>query len=418
MGRLARCASLWAAAAVLGAQAPDGPDALLERIQRKMAQNLNRLPDYVCLQTVERSRRQSPAGSYQPLDTLRVEVGLVGNRELYSWPDSSGFEDKELAEMIGRGVVGTGHFALLAKHVFLSRVAEFTWKGEDLLNGRAAVRFDYQVPRNLSSYRIRVPPNEAVVGFHGSVWVAPDTLDLVRLEVRSNEIPEPLGMAEAVSIMDYARAPIGNSDFLLPQASELRLVTLSGEENRNRGEFTGCRQYRSESSLSFDEPSAQTGKPPGAPTLPPGSEIELSLDQEIDPEAAALGDSVRAVLARPLRQGQQVIAPEGAAVLGRVVRVEKQVLPFPHYIVALQFHTLDLGASQSRFLATMEDAGPAPGLIRQKKRLDPTFTRRRSARMDILVNEQQPGQGVIHWDARQQRIRRGLKMRWRVDPGR
>jgi hypothetical protein len=62
----------------------------------------------------------------------------------------------------------------------------------------------------------------------------------------------------------------------------------------------------------------------------------------------------------------------------------------------------------------MTEAGPAPGLIRQAKRLNPTFTRQRKAKMDILVREVPRGQGVLHWDAKQSRIRKALRMRWLV----
>ena len=35
--------------------------------------------------------------------------------------------------------------------------------------------------------------------------------------------------------------------------------------------------------------------------------------------------------------------------------------------------------------------------------------------MDILVREIPRGQGVLQWDAKQGRIRKGLRMRWLVD---
>ena len=63
----------------------------------------------------------------------------------------------------------------------------------------------------------------------------------------------------------------------------------------------------------------------------------------------------------------------------------------------------------------MTDVGPSPGLLRQAKRLDPTFTRQRKAKMDILVREVPRGQGVLHWDAKHGRIRKGFRMRWLVE---
>src|SRR5438552_3796427 len=51
MCRWASCALLWAA--ILSAQQDGEPDALLARIQSRVREDLARLPDYVCVQTVD-----------------------------------------------------------------------------------------------------------------------------------------------------------------------------------------------------------------------------------------------------------------------------------------------------------------------------------------------------------------------------
>jgi hypothetical protein len=66
----------------------------------------------------------------------------------------------------------------------------------------------------------------------------------------------------------------------------------------------------------------------------------------------------------------------------------------------------------------MEEVSNASGLLRQAKRLDPTFSRQRKGKLEILVREHPLGQGILHWDARQSRIRPGLKMKWVVEPER
>ncbi len=38
--------------------------------------------------------------------------------------------------------------------------------------------------------------------------------------------------------------------------------------------------------------------------------MELSLDSEIALDTAAVGDPIRAVLVRPLKDGEQILAPE------------------------------------------------------------------------------------------------------------
>jgi hypothetical protein len=60
----------------------------------------------------------------------------------------------------------------------------------------------------------------------------------------------------------------------------------------------------------------------------------------------------------------------------------------------------------------MLSAGPASGLMKQEKRFMPTFQKQRTNKMNILVREVAQGEGVLYWDARHPRIRRGLKMSW------
>ena len=146
--------------------------------------------------------------------------------------------------------------------------------------------------------------------------------------------------------------------------------------------------------------------------LPASLRIDLTLDSDVDPEKAALGDSIRAIIARPVQNAGQLIVPEGAIVHGRVVRLERADQPFDHYIVGLEFHTLETADGRVDFFATMQDAGPVPGLLRQAKHLDPVFTRKRTRRLDVLVSEKPRGEGILLWDAKHPQIRRGLKMRW------
>ena len=411
-------AILLTACAGLGAQTTP-PEGLLGRIRAKAKENLAKLPDYTCLQNVERARRVRSTEEFRAVDILRLEVGIVGDREMYAWRGSQRFSDKDVADLVGSGTIGNGNFALHVKNVFLSTAPEFTYEEETTFNGRRTYRYTYDVQQDVSSYEIRVPPKRAKVAFHGTFWVDAETYDLLRLEVDAEDIPDALGLARARDVMDYSRVPIGGSEFLLPKSSELLMVGTSGDESRNRTEFSGCRQYVGESSLRFDgEPTPST---PAAkvtapkPALPDRTALELVLEGEIDPEAAAAGDAVKAALTAPVKQGEKILVPSGTPILGRLVRIEKQALPFPHYIVGMEFHTIEAPGGAIDLSASLEKVHPAAGLIQQAKTMNPVFNARRQRRFDILVREHQRGQGVIHWDAKRRRIPAGLKMRWIVE---
>ncbi len=397
------------------AQDPD-PAALLGRIKTRAEENLRKLPDYTCAQTVERLWRDKADRPYKAIDTLRLEVALIDGQERFSWLDSRRFEEKSLADLIG-GASGTGSFALHAGSVFRPRVADFTFGGAESFRERPAFRYDYEVPRERSRYRLRVGDKEAVVAFRGSFWVSAESLDLLRLEVHAEEIPPELGLHQASDFVEYQRAQLGHSEFLLPGSSELIMVDQYGNETRNRTQYSRCRQYLAESRLVAT--SAETTPASSARTeafaLAPRTMLELALESEIEPEKTAVGDAVRAILDKPLKDGDRIVVARGASVLGRVLRVEKESRPFPHYIVALQFHSLETGDGSVAFSATMDEAGPAAGLMREQKSMNPVFTRNRAPRMNILVAETQRGQGILMWEAKRPRIPRGLRMKWMVD---
>src|SRR5262245_46878599 len=106
-------------AASLAAQENISPEALLlSRIKVRAAENLTRLPNYTCLETIERSTR-GPSGKFRLVDFIRLEVAYVDRKEMFAWPGSNNFEDQDITDLVGGGTIGNGSFALHARSVFL-----------------------------------------------------------------------------------------------------------------------------------------------------------------------------------------------------------------------------------------------------------------------------------------------------------
>jgi hypothetical protein len=377
------------------------------------------LHDFVCTQTVDRYNRASADKRWDKIDTLQFDTAFVGDRELYALAGSQRFDSRPLAAFIARGAISNGQLALLARDVFVTSTASFTYRGETEQTGRPVYEFGYDVPASDSSYHLRVGSTDAVTAFQGVFWIDRETLDLIRLEVQAYDIPDSLGLAEADTALDYSRVNIDGIDALLPRAAALTVVATDGGGNMNRTRFSAWRHYRAESTIRFantDAAPASTGDadrtmPAPPPFFPRGAVIELALDSGLDPASAKLGDVITATLERPLGD----TLSRGASITGRVVLLEKTTMPFPIYQVGLQFDAVSLAGRTIPLSATMQDAGPASGLVHRSKHLDPTFTRKRTASVEILVPEIHRGQGILEWDARKGAIPRGLKMRWRVD---
>ena len=242
-----------------------------------------RMPNYTCLQTIERTQR-SPGKRTQLMDVVRVEVALVNGRELFAWPGSKKFEDLEIVDMVKGGAIGNGNFALHAKAVFQSSSPRFTFAGERIKeDGRKTLRWDFVVPQLASGYTLRQGRNLAVVGFHGAFWVDAQSMDLIRLEVAADEIPPTLQISRAQDSVEYVRVQLGEEAFLLPSKSELVIADTGGTESQNRITFNGCRQYTGESTISFADPTPTEKIAETIRTIdiPPGLTLDMALETPI-----------------------------------------------------------------------------------------------------------------------------------------
>jgi hypothetical protein len=132
------------------AQSPGEPAGLLDRFLERIQSDLARLPDYVCTESTERLTRLSAERPWEKVDTLRFEVALVKNRELYALPGGR-FQERPLAAMVGRGTVGTGQLGILARHVFLTSTAKFRYRAIDERGGRHLTGYDFEVAPERSS---------------------------------------------------------------------------------------------------------------------------------------------------------------------------------------------------------------------------------------------------------------------------
>lgn len=296
---------------------------------RQMAASLSKQPNYTCLQTIERSERRAKRQRFQLIDVLRFEVALVEGKELYAWPGSSRFEEKDLTELVPEGgAIGTGAYASHAQSIFRGRAANFRLGGQETLDGRPAVRYDYDVPQMMSGYQMRVAKSPYhIVGYHGSFWVDPETLDVRRVLVVVDEIPPQLPIERSESTIDYARWRIGEAHYLLPTQATLQMTGIDGTVNRNEMRFSNCRQYAGESVLSFgDAPESAPLAAPAAVVaveLPAGLLVDVDLDEPLRSDERKTGDIVKAHVATAVKHKGAVLIPKGAAAEARIVRLQR-----------------------------------------------------------------------------------------------
>jgi hypothetical protein len=325
-----------------------------------MASNLARLPDYTCLQTIRRMERRIPARRFELMDTLRLEVALIGGNELFSWPGATAFDDKDGLQIVPGGLIGKGNFALHARIVFQSSAPRFTYAGERMLDGRRCVGWNYSVERWHNSFVVRVSGREATLASHGSFWADAKTLDVVRLEVEGDEIPPEFELLGAGDSVDYTRLKIGDDAFLLAHSAESHMLDSHNNESVNRILFTSCRQYLGETKLSFGDPMAD-GNPPApiqslqAIEIPVGMTLYLALETRIDSEASAAGDSIAFKLQRDLKLAGRTLFEKGSPVSGRLTLLRRTHLRSDGYSVGIRLSGIRSAAARAALTAILDE---------------------------------------------------------------
>jgi hypothetical protein len=322
-------------------QSPDNTD-LLGRVRLKVKENLTRLPNYTCIETIERAQRRKSTDKFTIADNIRLEVAYVEGKELFGWPGAAKIEEPDITKFV-RGAIGNGDFAITPRNVFFTSSAQLHLAGETDLEGKHAFRFEFSIPRSAHVYSLERDLIRDFVGMQGSFWVDSRTLDLIRIESGAFDIPPNLGVVSSVTTLNYGPVLIGSSAFLLPQHSELVMSVVNGSENRNRMTFHGCRQYSGVSILKFEEPTVEpaAASPPGAVTtvnLPDSFETEIRLVGPMDSSTAAVGDLVRATIMQNIKSGRAIAIPKGAEVSCRIAVLEKRGI---YYLLDLEANSID-----------------------------------------------------------------------------
>ena len=318
---------------------------------------LHSMPNFTCVETIERSQRDGATKKYELLDTIRLEVALVEGRELYAWPGASKFEEADVTKLVGgRGAIGSGDFALHAKSIFLTGKAKFKYLGLEELNGKPAYKFHFQVPIGSSDYWMKASGGEGEVGYQGQVWHDKDSLDLLRLEMTVDEIPATVPLRGGHKLIEYARLPIGDGTYVLPVSMDMTLVNMQGGENRNKTVFSRCRQYTGESTLIFDEPARDSQAPKAlvVVTLPKDLHVPMKLVETLNLSKAATGDGLRFEVTKDVQRDGVVLVPKGARVDARLDQVVCRDFPFQHCYVAIVPLGIQFENKTGDFPATLE----------------------------------------------------------------
>jgi hypothetical protein len=199
-------------AAVLLAQPGANPEDLYKRVRPRVLQDITRMPDFTCVQTINRRVYSTSApnrgpprceeivrdhntGKHTPplvsWERLRVGVAIADKHEVFSWVAAAKFEQNDLAELVGGGLTEVGDFGSFLRSVFGDHTS-MTFRRIHTLSGRRLLEYSYETPRESSGFKVRVGSESYTTAYDGSVcrWSTRRVRTLCSISFRTNTVPQ------------------------------------------------------------------------------------------------------------------------------------------------------------------------------------------------------------------------------------
>ena len=339
--------------------------ALLARARAKVVDEAARIPQYVCRQQIERkvyfpnSRKEQNCaamlaqrslnplvGMYQDSeDRAKLDVMLSNGGELFAWPGGRAFNAQDPGDLLAGGMSGSGDFASFRIDIFTNPDVAIHYQGTC---GESCARFIYEVPPAASHYVLRTHSDAVTIAYHGTLDVSSPAGDLLKLTVIAAAVEKALPEVCAVrSEINYSRANTG--EFMLPADTEKDLILRDGSYFANTTAYKGCRQYSSQSSVSFeDETQAPRGAESAKASSPPAFEtvLQLRLISKIDPGSSFAGDAIEEALTKAVRDVSGGRIPVGTVFRGHLAEMARRIFPRAETVVAIRLDSVVLGGKE------------------------------------------------------------------------
>jgi hypothetical protein len=399
------------------------PAEVLQRVARKVEANFNRAPKYTCVETVTRDYSSPQGGTainnscafqiarpesdrrLATTDRLRLEVTMAKTGEIYSWLGATHFNEGDISDVIKHGPIATGAFGATLAMIFRENSRSLCFARPVVAGGRPLLEYSYDVDNAESKYRVRTLLNGWFrTAYHGSILANPESGDVVRLTLFTAELPPVTGSCQTVTTMDFTRQQIGEELLLMPKTAVQRFVGSTGRETQNTITFSACRAYQAESTVTFFDESEEGADKKSRGTsvkslgLPAGLRFRMQLTTPIPSDTAAAGDAFQGKLVEPLRDvNQDVLAPQGALVEGRLLQVQVTHGSSPMAVIVMRPQTIEINHAKVP-LAAYRDLN----------------VNRRERRELILPEFWEPNSGIFQFQGEHVLIGSAFRSDWRT----
>jgi hypothetical protein len=366
---------------VCTAAAAGQPDstAIMARVLTRVRETTHGLPRYACIETVTRdyyapvarvmraceavlAAREHPTPDlvlrHTSTDRLRLEVAMARNGELHSWAGDREFLDGNIDQLVREGPLGSGAFSGFLAAVFEQDVKTYRFlRLTPSADRRNLAQFAFDVPVADSHYKIKMGTEWKSTAYSGVFEADANEGGLSWLELKTAVLPPAAGACQTTTRIQLGRTAIGAGKFLVTTGARQQFEITDGGRVVNNIEFSGCREYLGESSIRFEtdgsshsEAAVEKKSPPA--DIPPGLRFSLELRNPLDTANGAAGDRFTARLDSAIRNYLgDTFAPRGAAVEGRILRVQTYYGKAPESIFVLRPESVEVRGVKIRLTA-------------------------------------------------------------------
>lgn len=234
---------------------PIQDDPIITKAREAAASYLDSLPNYLVQQMTTRYQSDRPKSGWTALDIVTADLTVQDGQESYKNIKVGNKSVNTPMDQI-EGTRSTGEFSTMLEQLLENGAAKFRAGGTDTIHNRTAYRYSFEIPRELSRWRIESPSQLYYPATKGTIWIDKETSRVLRIEQQGKPMPAlfPFDTIESTTDWDFIR--LGTSGpYLLPVEAEV-LSCQRGTSicSRNKIEFRNYRKFGAQSDITFEKP--------------------------------------------------------------------------------------------------------------------------------------------------------------------
>jgi hypothetical protein len=199
--------------------AAEADGTLLARVREKANRAYADLVNFVCRERIERFKGKLGSSAERRVDVITSSVAFENGEERYMDIRQNNRILKSISDV--SGAWSEGEFCTLL------REATKVLSGNDgrfaaprALSGEPAFIYMSDFDAINSPWDIRLGSKHYTIPFHGEVWIAPASAEVLRITRRATSMPDATHIAEVDWSVDFAPTVVDGREFLLPRSGK------------------------------------------------------------------------------------------------------------------------------------------------------------------------------------------------------